>query len=194
MVQFDELKFISPTVLQVNASIIDLPYYENEYIDSIIIDTDDTYCESGPSSNPVLEYQVGAGSKEVRLAFDMSSALCYGPKMFFVWVTVTGFPTPDTPCRLGKRYTLKAVVSLDTVYNEAMKALACATNGCACGGARCTVDADVANFSLQFFRMQLALEAGDYGAAYDAFCFLIRKRPSKKMTANFTKKPCGCNG
>ena len=54
MVEFKELK-ITPDGknLIINASIKDLEYYKDVYIDSVIIDTQDTYLPSGPSSNPI---------------------------------------------------------------------------------------------------------------------------------------------
>lgn len=194
MVQFNELKFIAPNILQVDAQVIDLPYYENVYIDSIIIDTEDTYCESGPSSNPIAVYSAGnSDCKTVRHAFDLSGALCGKSKMFFVWVTTTGFPSGDTPCGLDKQNTMQAVVDLKVVYEEAMKNFKCMVGGCSCNSSKCVVDANFANFSLQYFRMQSALEVGDWTTAYEAYCYILRKRPSKNISVK-SRKPCGCNG
>ena len=59
MVDFNELR-ISPDRknLIIDVSIKDLSYYENVYIDSIIIDTQDTYIPSGPSNSPIFTYEV----------------------------------------------------------------------------------------------------------------------------------------
>lgn len=59
MVDFNELR-VSPDRknLIIDVSIKDLPYYENVYIDSIIIDTQDTYIPSGPSNSPIFTYEV----------------------------------------------------------------------------------------------------------------------------------------
>jgi len=193
MVQFNELRFIAPTLLQVNVQVTDLPYYENVYIDSIIIDTEDTYCESGPSANPPFRYQVGDGTyKEAKYVFDVADLLCDGPKMLFVWVTTLGIPSSDTPCGLDTP-DMQAVVDLSAVYNQAIKQIRCATNRCGCSGPKCTVDAAFANFSLQYYRMTTALELKDWGTAYQAYCYLLRKRPSNKIVSN-PRKPCGCNG
>ena len=193
MVQFNELKFIAPNILQVNAQVIDLAYFDNVYIDSIIIDTEDTYCESGPSSNPAFSYQVPENTKEVRYAFDLSNFLCNNPKMLFVWITAKGIPSQDTPCGLDKIATMQAVVDLTIIYEEAMRNLRCVLNGCGCNNTKCVVDANFANFSLQYFRMETALKVGDWATAYEAYCFLLRKRPSKRIVSN-PRKPCGCNG
>lgn len=193
MVQFNALKFIAPTLLQVNVEVEDLPYYENVYIDSIIIDTEDTYCASGPSQNPPFKYQVGDGTyKKAKYVFDIADLLCDGPKMLFVWVTTLGIPSSDTPCGLDTP-DMQAVVDLSVVYNQALKQIRCATNRCGCGGKKCTVDAAFANFSLEYFRMTTALDLKDWGTAYQAYCVLLRKRPSKAIATN-PRKPCGCNG
>lgn len=59
MVDFNELR-VSPDRknLIIDVSIRDLSYYENVYIDSIIIDTQDTYIPSGPSNSPIFTYEV----------------------------------------------------------------------------------------------------------------------------------------
>ena len=59
MVDFNELR-VSPDRknLIIDVSINDLSYYENVYIDSIIIDTQDTYIPSGPSNSPIFTYEV----------------------------------------------------------------------------------------------------------------------------------------
>lgn len=59
MVQFNELRInLQGTRLIIDASIKDLQYYNNVYIDSIIIDTQDTFSINGPSSNPIFTYTV----------------------------------------------------------------------------------------------------------------------------------------
>ena len=59
MVDCNELR-VSPDRknLIIDVSIRDLSYYENVYIDSIIIDTQDTYIPSGPSNSPIFTYEV----------------------------------------------------------------------------------------------------------------------------------------
>ena len=194
MVQFNELKFLAPGALQVDVSVIDLPYYDNVYIDSIIIDTEDTYCDTGPSSNPALIYPAGGEDvKFINTLLDVSDILCDGPKMLFVWVTTLGNPSGDTPCGEDIANVMQATVDPKDIYNTAMQKMKCSAGNCGCGNSRCVVDANLANFSLQYLRMQTALEIGDWTTAYEAYCSLLRKRPSKRIVGN-PRKPCGCNG
>lgn len=59
MVEFNELR-ISPDggKLIIDASIINLEYYKDVYIDAVIIDTQDTYMPNGPSSKPIFYYEL----------------------------------------------------------------------------------------------------------------------------------------
>ena len=196
MVEFNELRFISPTLLQISAKVMDLPYFENVTIDKIIIDTEDTYCGNGsPSANPVFEYTVGDGTYKIaRYVFDMKDILCRSPKMLYVWIKTNGIPSSDTPCGLDKEYTLGVAVELSAIYEEALRKIRCASGNCGCVGKKCAVDAEYANFALQYFRLTSALDIKDWDTAYLAYCALLRKRPSKSMTLQPKTKRCGCNG
>lgn len=56
MVIINELR-ITPDgqALIIEASVENLSYYKQVYIDSVVIDTQDTYSANGPSSNPIIE-------------------------------------------------------------------------------------------------------------------------------------------
>lgn len=59
MVQFNELR-ITPDSKQliIDVSIKDLSIYSEVFLDSIVIDNQDTYIENGPSSTPVYQYTI----------------------------------------------------------------------------------------------------------------------------------------
>lgn len=59
MIEFQELR-VTPDgkKLIIDASVKDLQYYNDVYIDAIIIDTQDTYTANGPSTNPIFYYEV----------------------------------------------------------------------------------------------------------------------------------------
>lgn len=59
MIQFNELRISSDgKKLIIDASVKDLQYYNDVYIDAVIIDTQDTYVANGPSTNPIFSYEV----------------------------------------------------------------------------------------------------------------------------------------
>lgn len=59
MLEFRELR-VTPdgNHLIIDVAVREHSYYENVFIDSIIIDTQDTYTQNGPSSKPVYQYKV----------------------------------------------------------------------------------------------------------------------------------------
>ncbi len=61
MITFNECRIDKEgKTLIINASVSDLPYYENIYIESITIDTDKTFIENGPSSEPIFTQSFSA--------------------------------------------------------------------------------------------------------------------------------------
>ena len=68
MIQFNELR-INPegTKLIIDVSVKNSVYYENVYIDTISIDTQDTFIGSGPSSNVAYTNTLEGDNKSVRL-------------------------------------------------------------------------------------------------------------------------------
>lgn len=62
MIEFQELRIDSEcSNLTIDVIVPNITYYEAVYIDQIIIDTQDTYTSSGPSSNPIYTYTVPTG-------------------------------------------------------------------------------------------------------------------------------------
>lgn len=59
MVEFKELRVTSDGKrLIIDAAVKDLQYYSNVFIDSIIVDTQDTFVPNGPSVKPVYTHEV----------------------------------------------------------------------------------------------------------------------------------------
>lgn len=59
MISFNELRITQDNrFLIIDVSIDKQDYYENVLLDSIIIDTQDTYVPNGPSDNPIYSYKV----------------------------------------------------------------------------------------------------------------------------------------
>lgn len=59
MITFDQLAITTDgKYLIIDARIDNSRYFDNVYIDSVVIDSQDTYIQNGPSSNPVFVYEV----------------------------------------------------------------------------------------------------------------------------------------
>ncbi len=193
MIQFNDLKFLTSKTLHVNAEVIDLEYYDDVYIDSIIIDTEDTVSESGPSDNPPYVLSIGEKVKSVNKTIDVSELLADGQKMLFVYIRCTGVPTSDTPCGLDAQDTMQPVINYQAVYNAAYKLAKC-VGKCGCLDGNCSIDTAFANFALQYFRMEQGLANGNWSDAYDAYCWLMHKYGNIKITQGNLTRGCNCNG
>lgn len=193
MIQFNDLQFLTSKTLRINAEVIDLEYYNSVYIDSIIIDTEDTVCETGPSSDPPFSIDIEGSPKSVNMTLDVSTLLANGPKMLFVYVRCAGVPYPEPPCGLDNQDTMMPVVDYSTIYDKALAIARC--NGkCGCVDGNCEIDTQFANFALQYFRLKEALGAKRWSDAYDAYCWLMHKTGNVAYKTSSAKGGCGCNG
>lgn len=193
MIQFNDLKFLTSKTLHVNAEVIDLEYYNNVYIDSIIIDTEDTVSENGPSDNPPFVLQLGEGLKSINMTLNVSELVSDCPKMLFVYIKCDGIPAPDTPCGLDTESPMQPVVDYQAVYNAALKLARC-VGKCGCLDGNCSIDTAFANFALQYFRMEQGLKNGNWSDAYDAYRWLMHRKGNDKFACCQAKRRCSCNG
>ena len=196
MIQFNNLEFVSPTLLRIDAEVMDLPYFDNVTIDRIIIDTEDTVCENGPSSNPPFVMEWGDGTaKDIKTTINVSDLVKDGPKLLFVYIKCLGNPYPEPPCPLDKEYPMQAVADMSQIYETALKFAKCTKGcGCNCQGPNCQIDVNFANFALQYFRFSTAMNNKDWATAYESYCYLMRRRNKKAKINVPPSKPCGCNG
>ena len=57
--------------LIIDAEIENSTYYKNMYIDSVVIDNQDTYIQNGPSNNPIYVYKAEAQSNDIYTSNDL---------------------------------------------------------------------------------------------------------------------------
>ena len=127
MVQFNELK-ITPDGqrLIIDVSIKDLEYYTNVYLDTVQIDTQDTFVESGPSSEVVYSKTIEGNTKSVRLELGIGDLLpSLNDNLFFVYVKTKGTPATNTPCGMDNIYTLGITLNTCFIYNSIMFSCIC---------------------------------------------------------------------
>ena len=125
MVQFNELK-ITPDGqrLIIDVSVKDLEYYTNVYLDTVQIDTQDTFVESGPSSEVVYSKTIEGNTKSVRLELGIGDLLpSLNDNLFFVYVKTKGTPATNTPCGMDNIYTLGITLNTCFIYNSIMQSV-----------------------------------------------------------------------
>lgn len=181
MIQFNELRITHDgKKLVIDASVKDLNYYNDVYIDAIIIDSQNTYVSNGPSSKPLFYYEISnpnvtvtypeyngyvpsrqgnsedINEKRVRLELD-SKILgdSISTNLFFVYVIAKGTPSPDTPCGMDNQTTLGVVADLYPYYRSVMNGIKEISN-------ECEIPRTFIDNLLRFKALELSLKTGNY--------------------------------
>lgn len=159
MVRFNELRITEDSKhFIIDVSILNEAYYKNVYLDSIIIDTQDTYTKSGPSSTPVYSYPEEDGLEEnlkhIRLTLDTTDIPNLGD-LFFVYVRVKGTPAPETPCGMDNITTLGVVCNTYPFYLASINYLKEVTKNCA-------VPQNFINHILKLKALEVSVRTGNY--------------------------------
>lgn len=209
MIQFNELRITPDSKhLIIDASIDNSSYYDNVIIDSIVIDTQDTYVANGPSSksiytyivdnytysipedcscNPVVSnddkaYCLTQGGKNIRLTLSAKDlGISLNDNMLFVYAIAKGTPAPDTPCGMDNSIVMSTVVNLYPVYQNTMCYLRELDSDC-------QVPKGFIDMILKVKAVELCIRTGNYTKAISYW---------KKFFLGRTQVPtynCGCNG
>lgn len=182
MINFNELR-VTPDgrYLVIDVQVQNLDYYKEVYLDSIHIDTQQTFIETGPSNKPIYSYIVPDneqliytqecncqvvteqnedvlldefGTKHIRQFIDIDSI---GNNIFFVWVVTKGNPTEDTPCGMKDAITLGVVYNKLPIYNISMKYINSIEG--------CDIPREFMDFIFRKKAFEVCLEVGNYNQA-----------------------------
>ena len=184
MIQFNELR-INPegTKLIIDVSVKNSMYYENVYIDTISIDTQDTFIDSGPSSNISYTNTFEGDNKSVRLELGIRDHLpSLLDNMFFVWVRTKGIPDISTPCGEDNILTLGVTIALYPLYQQAFSYIKELEK-------ECVTPKGFINFILQLKALQIAIRTGHYIQAIKYW-----ERFFKGLKKDVVTNKCGCYG
>ena len=198
MIRFNELK-IEDNYIIIDVQIEEEKYFKDMYIDSIVIDTQDTFIANGPSSKAIytktfntntdvnkeeIIYTQGIDKyNRVRIYIDGKNLnVDIHKTMFFVYVIAGGTPTADTPCRWDENKALHTLVDTQVLYNNMIQYIKELNKDCS------TPD-NFINAILQFNAIDLALKTNQYPLAIDLW-----KRFYSDIESNVVLPNCGCNG
>lgn len=185
MVQFNELR-ITPDgqKLIIDVSVKDLKYYTDVYLNSIQIDTQDTFVESGPSSKVAYTKTIDGNSKSVRLELGTGDLLpTLKDNLFFVYISTKGVPAADTPCGGDNSLYLGTVFYTSNIYCNLLKTLQLE------GITSCNIPKTFVNEFLKYKGLQFSLSTGDNLSAIKYFNSLLNKL---QITNNISE--CRCHG
>ena len=183
MVTFQELR-ITPDgqKLIIDVSIKDLEYYTNVYLDTVQIDTQDTFVESGPSSEVVYTEVIGGNTKSVRLELGTGDLLpSLNDNLFFVYVKTKGIPTTNTPCGMDNIYTLGITLNMCPIYNSIMQSVKEVTKDC-------SIPKNFIDSYLRFKAFEMCINTEHYIEAVNYYNRFIKGK-STPVTSN-----CDCYG
>ena len=208
MIRFNELK-IEDNYIIIDVQIEEEKYFKDMYIDSIVIDTQDTFIANGPSSKAIYTKTFNTGvdpiyknkqcapiKKEeniytqdtdkhnrVRIYIDGKDLnVDIHKTMFFVYVIAGGTPAADTPCKWDENKALHTLVDTQVLYNNMIQYVKELSKDCS------TPD-NFINAILQFNAIDLALKTNQYPLAIDLW-----KRFYSDIESNVVLPNCGCNG
>ena len=198
MIRFNELK-IEDNYIIIDVQIEEEKYFKDMYIDSIVIDTQDTFIANGPSSKAIytktfntntdvnkeeIIYTQGIDKyNRVRIYIDGKNLnVDIHKTMFFVYVIAGGTPSADTPCRWDENKALHTLVDTQVLYNNMIQYVKELNKDCS------TPD-NFINAILQFNAIDLALKTNQYPLAIDLW-----KRFYSDIESNVVLPNCGCNG
>ena len=155
MVKFNELKITqNGEFLIIDVSIEDLPYYDNVYLESVIIDTQDTFLESGPSTEGKIVLMEGNNIKSYRIELNKKDLLpSLKDNLFFIYVTTKGTPSVDTPSGMDSAVTLGITYCKETIQNYVLQ---CVRNV----GKDCSIPKKFANTFLQYKAFEMSIATG----------------------------------
>lgn len=204
MVIFDQLRISDDGKrMYINAHVNKADYFNDIYIDSIVIQTADKVSETDlglPTSDYVYTKKVEGNAKELNLvleASDFSKSWESDSKdivfnrgdmsntLFFVYIKCKGTPGSCTPCRLDEETTLGVVFDENVLHQKVMdytKELV----------ADCSVPTAFIDFILQWNAFKAAIETEHYIPAIKFFNMMFDE--VGKSCQSRTIKACGCNG
>lgn len=206
MIRFNELK-IEDNYIIIDVQIEEDEYFKDMYIDSIVIDTQDTFIANGPSNKAIytktfnseedtsyennpciptkMEENVFFSNNNNRVRIYISAKelnVDIHKTMFFVYAIAGGTPAADTPCRWDENKALHTLVDVQLLYNtmiQYVKEL----------GKECSTPDNFINAILQFNAIDLALKTNQYPLAIELW-----KRFYSDIESNAVLPNCGCNG
>ena len=205
MIRFNELK-IKDNYIIIDVQIEEEKYFKDMYIDSIVIDTQDTFIANGPSSKaiytktfntdiyPAYENKQCApikkeeniytqGTDKIRMYIDAKDLnVDIHKTMFFIYVIAGGTPAADTPCRWDENKALHTLVDVQLIYNTMIPYVREL-------GKECSTPDNFINAILQFNAIDLALKTNQYPLAIELWKSFYSNVESNAVLPN-----CGCNG
>lgn len=177
MLRFNELR-ITPDQkhLIVDVEVQPLEYYDDVYVGAVVIDTQKTFSETGPSSKALFTFEYDE-QKHIREVIDIDTI---ANNLFFVYAIASGTPSENTPCGMTESSILGVAYDKYPMYIQGMKLLR------EMGG--CEPSSNLIDYILQRKAFDISLLTGNYSEAIKYWNAFYN---TKEVTV---KSKCGCHG
>lgn len=187
MIVFDQLYIDNNSKrLVIEASIENLSYFDNVEIDKVVIDSQDTYIDNGPSSNPILVQQIPQGqqlNKHIKLEIsEKELGIPFNNNMLFIYVFAKGYPSPDTPCGYDNNKIMGIAANLYPYYQSMMSGVKEISD-------TCNIPKYFINNILRFKAIELSIKTGNYSQAIKYW-----KKFFSSDRVRYIHQTCGCYG
>lgn len=182
MIEFTELKVEGESLI-IKASVRDLSYYDNVYINKIVIDTQDTFSSSGPSSSPIYTTTISGNQKSVELVLSSTnlSNVDLKENLFFVYAVAKGTPSASTPCGMDNINSIGVTYAKCPIFNTVMRTVKEMDNSC-------VIPVGFIDSILRYKALEYAIASKHYLQAIYYYNKFYKNLP---VTITST---CGCHG
>ena len=203
MILFDQLRISDDGKrMYINLHVNNADYFQNIYLDSLIVTTADKVSETSPhlpSEDYIYKKMFADDERKADLVLqpvDMNekfSKSSFSSDLFFVYVKIKGTPDQCTPCRLDEEITLGATFDESLLYQKVMQY----TKGLADD---CTIPLGFIDFILLWNAFKASIETEHYIPAIKYYNMLFGTDAEGKpygaydKTSGMIHKPCGCHG
>lgn len=171
--------------LIIEASVEDSIYYENVYIDSVIIDTDQEYSDNGPINTPLDKSltKIEENTKSIKLELTPRNigVDSLDNHIFYVYIKQKGVPTSDCPCGGDQEYYVQPIFNERPFYNEGMNYIKELNSSCC-------VPRNFIDLFLRIKALDMSLKTKNFINANILWKQFVNKSISSPL------KSCNCNG
>ena len=193
MIRFNELKVVDcDKSLLINIEVEDMSYYQDVYIDRILVETSDFYNSAGPSSHAIPVF-VADDTQEIKeFAVEVSELALNELKLegdpnidinrtlFYVYVGIKGTVAPDVPCGMDDIWSIGVTANLKPIYTTSINLLNSYANNC-------EMPKELMDYMFRINAFDLALKTCNYTLANKYWTKFFGDRDYLAMTAK-----CGC--
>ena len=194
MIIFDQLRMTKDgRQLFIDAHVNEAEYFDDVYIDKIVIQTADQVSEADPltpGSEYIYSSTIDGNEKEIHLVLNAATDFervfnTLSDQLLFVYIICKGTPSINTPCTLDEMTTLGVTFNEALYYQKVMQLTKQLAD-------ECKISKEFIDLILLWNGFKAAIETGHYIPAIDFWRKLLFGHHGMSNLSNYN--PCGCHG